>query len=1012
MRLRRILLIAAATLSACNDIDGPRGREISPVSGSQVRDARNGGVTGFYFLPPIAPAITYTGAFDAKRSPVVLICRLEDAACTNPVARLTGSGSGTQRVRVSIENEHYGVEWSTRGPGLLPGATYRVRVLDGATELGYADVRLLKTDAEAKALPSGIVGVVFGSTLAIKFRVEVSTVGPPVNATLGAAGGTVRVPLGAGGIFTLEVPAGALDAEVAFTITPRAPIAGKLASVGIAPANVLFAQPARISLSLPTTVVSTLGKPAFVLGNGSFPLLLATDAVEPGRVFSARLPMLGDLPSFLRSQTATRVGYAMNAAAEPSGDAIDLVIADAQQVITAFLAAAADLDSKRSFTSAIKYRMEAAALAQWAGLDDLATEAIAAGQASACAKLDQVTGLAPTSLGTEFRDLWKALEPVLAWTAAAQSVGLTPQECPPLAAFQTRLSELVADFVTLYTAAMERSRFPSNAEGLQDQIYSALLVRKYGFPLGMDADFDRIKALIQRPLAQRYRRAAYDFCRSDNSQHLIKEVFLAARDSVMYARNLPQVSALGQRVQADDDFGFDAAGLSDDLQLCGTAIVVTSEDAGGNRTLEGGIGGTSIPGQPERSLDIDANAHGKIELEGTLIAFRCGEDVGNDVINVDFNGVRVRTWTRPQPTAHFIVNETKKFDVDSLAMVAGLDANGGGTFPLTLSREGNACGGSYSLRGAGTSTLLATINVKFPKIAVSVAPTTAALAPGENKTFTATVTGAANTDVTWTVTGGSYVATGNSITYTAGPTAGLFTITATSVEEPASSAEAQVNVVAPPAITLALTRIDGGAQSQVSVAAGNACTQSFFLPTTLPPPGAVTLSPAQCAAGGASASATQRYTSTVTSGSLMTFTASGQSSTSSAVEATRGFTQAYATFDFEVSGGDVSVTLSGQLSASIPDTTSSTEARASFILQRRSGARLVDKQVGGNAGDTPFTTSAPLSGTYRLTPGIYRVNVFATGEAAAAMRPDAQGDLELRSAAGSSNYTFTLTVAP
>ncbi len=165
----------------------------------------------------------------------------------NPVAQLTSSGSGAERVRVSIENEHYGVEWSTRGPGLLPGATYRVRVLDGATELGYADVRLLKTDAEAKALPSGIVGVVFGSTLAIKFRVEVSTVGPPVNATLGAAGGTVRVPLGAGGIFTLEVPAGALDAEVAFTITPRAPIAGKLASIGIAPANVLFAQPARIS---------------------------------------------------------------------------------------------------------------------------------------------------------------------------------------------------------------------------------------------------------------------------------------------------------------------------------------------------------------------------------------------------------------------------------------------------------------------------------------------------------------------------------------------------------------------------------------------------------------------------------------------------------------------------------------------------------------------------------------------------------------------------------------------
>jgi hypothetical protein len=98
------------------------------------------------------------------------------------------------------------------------------------------------------------------------------------------------------------------------------------------------------------------------------------------------------------------------------------------------------------------------------------------------------------------------------------------------------------------------------------------------------------------------------------------------------------------------------------------------------------------------------------------------------------------------------------------------------------------------------------------------------------------------------------------------------------------------------------------------------------------------------------------------------------------------------------------------LNAGIPDRTSNTRARASFILQRRAGERLVDKLAGGNADDTLFTTSATLSGTYQLTPGIYRVNVFADGTATAVTHQDAEGNPELRSAAGSASYTFTLTV--
>jgi len=140
------------------------------------------------------------------------------------------------------------------------------------------------------------------------------------------------------------------------------------------------------------------------------------------------------------------------------------------------------------------------------------------------------------------------------------------------------------------------------------------------------------------------------------------------------------------------------------------------------------------------------------------------------------------------------------------------------------------------------------------------------------------------------------------------------------------------------------------------------------------------------------------------------FTASGQTTSSSAAVGTLSLGQAYATFDFEVSGGDVSVTLTGQLGVNIPDDSSNTAARASFILMERLGQRLVDKAVGRNqVSNLPFATTATLSGTYLLAPGRYRILVYADGDSLAVMR-DVNDVPTLIEARGSSNYTFTLSV--
>ena len=57
-------------------------------------------------------------------------------------------------------------------------------------------------------------------------------------------------------------------------------------------------------------------------------------------------------------------------------------------------------------------------------------------------------------------------------------------------------------------------------------------------------------------------------------------------------------------------------------------------------------------------------------------------------------------------------------------------------------------------------------------VAVSISPSNASLVAGESAQFTATVTGASATGVTWTASAGAVSGTGNTVTYTAPATAG------------------------------------------------------------------------------------------------------------------------------------------------------------------------------------------------------------------------------------------------
>jgi len=84
---------------------------------------------------------------------------------------------------------------------------------------------------------------------------------------------------------------------------------------------------------------------------------------------------------------------------------------------------------------------------------------------------------------------------------------------------------------------------------------------------------------------------------------------------------------------------------------------------------------------------------------------------------------------------------------------------------------------------------------KSSGVSVSINPTSASLQTGSPQQFSATVTGSSNTGVTWTATGGTISAGG---LYTAGNSAGSYSVTATSVADTSKYATAPVTISTTP----------------------------------------------------------------------------------------------------------------------------------------------------------------------------------------------------------------------
>jgi hypothetical protein len=172
------IVAAALVMSSCGDADrsamDPSPHNDAPAFA--IVDGTTTGTPGFYFLPPMVTAPSYSGTFDAFQSPIVDVCVLNGGRnrCTNTIVKSFG-GAESDPITVDPVAEVYSATWKKADLGLSTGSKptyYRLTVKVSGGEAGYADLWVVNTQQDLKSVPAGYVGVVRDRALQIRFRME------------------------------------------------------------------------------------------------------------------------------------------------------------------------------------------------------------------------------------------------------------------------------------------------------------------------------------------------------------------------------------------------------------------------------------------------------------------------------------------------------------------------------------------------------------------------------------------------------------------------------------------------------------------------------------------------------------------------------------------------------------------------------------------------------------------------------------------------------------------------
>jgi len=165
-------LISCQSDNLTRSIDGPM---------FAVSDGAHSGNPDFFFLSPLFSNPNKDpnfepNAFNGSLRPAVEICELGAPAPDGSRECIAGpfvKRFAPSAVTVNLTDQLYVVNWNTAESALNVNKFYRISVVVGSIQLGFADVDPVSNGSQLKNVQTGeYIGLVDGRTLPIKFRIE------------------------------------------------------------------------------------------------------------------------------------------------------------------------------------------------------------------------------------------------------------------------------------------------------------------------------------------------------------------------------------------------------------------------------------------------------------------------------------------------------------------------------------------------------------------------------------------------------------------------------------------------------------------------------------------------------------------------------------------------------------------------------------------------------------------------------------------------------------------------
>ena len=209
--LRRILPVLATcgVLAGCTDRHGTAPLLVASSAATTQLPMATGTAA---WLAPLGTATANPATFDAAIAPGVQICAWVGGACSGaPIALFaTVAGAGVSPISINTTAGAYEASWSLLSASFTTRKTYRIRVFQGATEIGAVSVDVIRGRWAPTRTDGTLAPLVSANALPIRFYV------PIVDKTqvIGSSGGTLALPDGAG----IDVAPGLIQGNITFRV--------------------------------------------------------------------------------------------------------------------------------------------------------------------------------------------------------------------------------------------------------------------------------------------------------------------------------------------------------------------------------------------------------------------------------------------------------------------------------------------------------------------------------------------------------------------------------------------------------------------------------------------------------------------------------------------------------------------------------------------------------------------------------------------------------------------------